>query len=161
MKFLKIDERRLYEDNKYYTPSKKAKFIFEEVRENPLPNTTDFPYTLNTGRGSVGQWHTQTRTREVAYVEDVSVKEAYIYINTKLAEEISVKENGMIMVSSINGNSSNFMVKLTDNVRYDELYAPIHYLECNNLTPSLYDSYSKEPSYKTTPINICKIEGGL
>ncbi|AKA69878.1 nitrate reductase, catalytic subunit [Clostridium scatologenes] len=68
----------------------------------------------------------------------------------------------MIKVSSINGNHSNFMVKLTDNVRYDELYAPLHYLECNNLTPSLYDSYSREPSYKTTPINISKIKiGGI
>ncbi|AKN29496.1 nitrate reductase [Clostridium carboxidivorans P7] len=154
------DQRRLYEDNMYYTPSKKAKFIFEEVRENPLVATKDFPYTLNTGRGSVGQWHTQTRTREVAFVEDVSVKDAYIYINTKLAKEIDIKENEMIKVSSVNGKHSNFMVKLTDNVRYDELYAPLHYLECNNLTPSLYDSYSKEPSYKTTPINISKIKMG-
>lgn len=154
------NQRRLYEDNMYYTPSKKAKFIFEEVRENPLVATKDFPYTLNTGRGSVGQWHTQTRTREVAFVEDVSVKDAYIYINTKLAKEIDIKENEMIKVSSINGKHSNFMVKLTDNVRYDELYAPLHYLECNNLTPSLYDSYSKEPSYKTTPINISKIKMG-
>lgn len=155
------NERRLFEDNIYYTPSKKAKFIFEEVRENPLPNTKNFPYSLNTGRGSVGQWHTQTRTREVAFVEDVSVKDAYIYINTKLAKEIDVRENEMIRVSSINGKHSDFIVKVTDNVRYDELYAPLHYLECNNLTPSLYDSYSKEPSYKTTPINICKVEIGV
>ncbi len=154
------DQRRLFEDNIYYTPSKKAKFIFEKVRENPLVTTKNFPYTLNTGRGSVGQWHTQTRTREVAFVEDVSVKDAYIYINTKLAKEIDIKENEMIKVSSINGNSSDFMVKITDTVRYDELYAPLHYLECNNLTPSLYDSYSKEPSYKTTPINISKIKMG-
>lgn len=156
------DQRRLFEDNIYYTPSKKAKFIFEKVRENPLVTTKNFPYTLNTGRGSVGQWHTQTRTREVVFVEDVSVKDAYIYINTKLAKEINIKENEMIEVYSTNGKYSNFMVKLTDNVRYDELYAPLHYLECNNLTPSLYDSYSKEPSYKTTPINISKIKiGGI
>ncbi|MBD7909896.1 molybdopterin oxidoreductase family protein [Clostridium cibarium] len=157
---LKEDQRRLYEDNKYYTPSKKAKFMFEEVQENPLPTTKEFPYILNTGRGSIGQWHTQTRTREIAVVEDVNIKDAYIYINTKLAEEIDVKENENIRVYSINGNFSDFKVKVTDDVKYDELYAPIHYLECNNLTPSLYDSYSKEPSYKTTPINICKIQVG-
>lgn len=155
---LKEDQRRLYEDNKYYTQSKKAKFVFEEVSENPIPNTKEFPYTLNTGRGSVGQWHTQTRTREVAYIEDVSQKDAYIYINTKLANEINIKENEMLRVFSVNGHSADFMVKLTDNVRYDELYAPIHYIECNRLTPSIYDPYSKEPSYKTTPINIEKIE---
>lgn len=154
---LKEDQRRLFEDNKFYTPSKKAKFMFEEVRENPLKNTEEFPYTLNTGRGTVGQWHTQTRTREVRFIEDVSLEHAYIYMNTKLAEEKNIKENDYIRVSSINGQSSDFMVKITDNVRYDELYAPIHYIECNNLTPSLYDPYSKEPSYKTTPINVKKL----
>ena len=154
---LKEDERRLFEDNKFYTPSKKAKFIFEEVRENPLKTTEEFPYILNTGRGTVGQWHTQTRTREVRFIEDVSLEHAYIYMNTKLAEEKNIKENDYIRVYSINGQRSDFMVKITDNVRYDELYAPIHYIQCNNLTPSLYDPYSKEPSYKTTPINVKKL----
>lgn len=154
---LKEDQRRLFEDNQYYTPSKKAKFVFEDVMENPLPTTEEFPYVLNTGRGTVGQWHTQTRTREVRFIEDVSAEKAYIYINTKLAQEFGIKENELFRVSSINGQSSDFIAKITDNVRYDELYAPMHYLECNNLTPSLYDPYSKEPSYKTTPINICKL----
>ena len=153
---LKEDQRRLYEDGNYYTPSKKAKFVFEKVMENPLPNTEEFPYTLNTGRGTVGQWHTQSRTREVRFVEDVSAKKAYAYVNTKLAEELGVKENESIIVDSINGNSEKFVVKKTDNVRYDEIYVPLHYIECNSLTPSLYDPYSKEPSYKTTPINIRK-----
>ena len=47
--------------------------MFEEVRDNPLPTTDEFPWVLNTGRGSVGQWHTQSRTKEVKFVEDVSV----------------------------------------------------------------------------------------
>ena len=154
---LKSDQRRLFEDNLYYTPSKKAKFIFEDVRENPLKTTEEYPYVLNTGRGTVGQWHTQTRTREIRFVKDVSAQKAYIYLNTKLAEEMGIKENDMIKVSSINGQSSEFMAKLTEDVRYDELYAPMHYIECNNLTPSLYDPYSKEPSYKTTPVNISRL----
>ena len=154
---LKEDQRRLFEDNLYYTPSKKAKFMFEDVMENPLPTTEEFPLVLNTGRGTVGQWHTQTRTREVRFIEDVSPEAAYIYINTKLAEEHGIKENDMIRVHSINGESADFMAKVTDNQRYEELYAPLHYLECNKLTPSLYDPYSKEPSYKTTPINIEKL----
>lgn len=154
---LKEDQRRLFEDNLYYTPSKKAKFMFEDVMENPIPQTEEFPLVLNTGRGTVGQWHTQTRTREVRFIEDVSIEAAYIYINTDLAAEKGIKENDMIRVHSINGESADFMAKITDNQRYEELYAPLHYLECNKLTPSLYDPYSKEPSYKTTPINIEKL----
>ncbi|MBS5981002.1 molybdopterin oxidoreductase family protein [Clostridium butyricum] len=154
---LKEDQRRLFEDNLFYTPSKKAKFVFEDVKENPLPTSEEFPLVFNTGRGTVGQWHTQTRTREVRFIEDVSIETAYIFMNTKLAEEKNIKENDMIRVNSINGESADFMVKITDDQRYEELYAPMHYLECNKLTPSIYDPYSKEPSYKTTPINIEKL----
>ena len=154
---LKEDQRRLFEDNLYYTPSKKAKFMFEDVMENPIPTTEEFPLILNTGRGTVGQWHTQTRTREVRFIEDVSIEAAYVYINTKLAEENNIKENDMIRIHSINGHHADFLAKITDNQRYEELYAPLHYVECNKLTPSIYDPYSKEPSYKTTPINIEKL----
>lgn len=154
---LKEDQRRLFENNQFYTPSKKAKFMFEDVRENPIPTTEEFPLILNTGRGTVGQWHTQTRTREVRFIEDVSIEAAYVYINTKLAEENNIKENDMVRIHSINGQNADFIAKLTDNQRYEEIYAPLHYVECNKLTPSIYDPYSKEPSYKTTPINIEKL----
>ena len=60
----KEDERRLYEDGKFYTPSGKARFQFQSPVKNPLPLTEEFPYMFNTGRGSVGQWHTQSRTKE-------------------------------------------------------------------------------------------------
>ncbi len=131
--------------------------MFEEVRENPLPRTEDFPYVLNTGRGSVGQWHTQSRTREVRFVEDVSVKKAYLYMNTRLAKEKGIREMDEIIVASANGQEARFAVKITDNVQYEELYAPIHYIECNKLTPSVYDPYSKEPSYKATPVRFEKV----
>ncbi len=117
---LKEDQRRLFEDNLFYTPSKKAKFIFEDVKENPLPTSEEFPLIFNTGRGTVGQWHTQTRTREVRFIEDVSIDTAYIFMNTKLAEEKNIKENDMIRVNSINGESADFMVKITDNQRYED-----------------------------------------
>ena len=111
---------------------------------------------LNTGRGSVGQWHTQSRTKEVKFVEDVSLKKAYVYMNTKLAQEMGIREMDEIRVFSVNGQNALFAVKLTDNVQYGELYAPIHYIECNKLTPSVYDTYSKEPSYKATPVRFEK-----
>ncbi len=153
----KEEQRRLYETGMFFTPSKKAQFMFEEVGENPLPCSEKFPYVLNTGRGSVGQWHTQSRTREVRFVEDVSLKKAYLYMNTELAKENEIREMDEILVSSANGQEARFAVKITDNVQYAELFAPIHYIECNKLTPSVYDPYSKEPSYKATPVRFEKI----
>ena len=106
------EQRRLYEDGRFFTPSKKAQFIFEDVRENPLPVNEEFPYVLNTGRGSVGQWHTQSRTKEVKFVEDVSLKKAYVYMNTKLAQEMGIREMDEIRVFSVNGQNALFAVKI-------------------------------------------------
>ena len=153
----KEEQRRLYGDGKFFTPSKKAQFMFEDVKENPLPVSEEYPYVFNTGRGRVGQWHPQRRTKEVKFVEDVSVKKAYLYMNPRLAHENKIAENEQIRVFSVNGQEAVFLVKLTENVSYGELFAPIHYVECNKLTPSLYDTYSKEPSYKATPVRFEKI----
>lgn len=150
------DQRRLYEDGKFFTPSKKAQFIFEKPMENPMPPTEEFPFVFNTGRGSVGQWHTQSRTKEVKFVEDVSLKKAYLYMHPNTAKHHSIKENERIRVCSANGQNAEFAVKITENVREDELYAPIHYIECNKLTPSIYDAYSKEPSYKSAAVRFEK-----
>ena len=152
------EQRRLYADGKFFTPSGKAKFVFEEPMENPCPVTEEFPLVFNTGRGTVGQWHTQSRTKEVKFVEDVSVKKAYLYMNTKRAAENDIHEMDEVRVFSSNGQDAVFNVKVTDNVQYGELYAPIHYIECNKLTPSVYDRYSREPDYKGAACRFEKVK---
>lgn len=157
---LEDDERRLYEDGNFFTPSRKAQFKFEAPKENPLPLTEEYPYLFNTGRGSVGQWHTQSRTSEVQFIGDVSAREAYLFMNPETAAAYDLEENDRILVHSVNGEKAGFQVRISDQVREKELYAPIHYIECNKLTPSVYDPYSKEPSYKATPVWFEKMEGG-
>ncbi|MCX0390152.1 nitrate reductase [Clostridium perfringens] len=154
---LESDERRLFEDGKYYTPSGKAKFIFEDVTENPNATNEEFPFNLNTGRGTVGQWHTHTRTREIQAVTNIVPQKAYVDINIKDAERLDIKENDEVLIHSSNGHTSKFIARLTDNLKEKTLYAPIHYIETNLLTPSVFDPYSKEPSYKTVQVNIEKV----
>lgn len=154
---LESDERRLFEDGKYYTPSGKAKFIFEDVTENPNTTNEEFPFNLNTGRGTVGQWHTHTRTREIQAVTNIVSQKAYVDINRKDAERLDIKENDEVLIHSSNGHTSKFIARLTDNLKEKDLYAPIHYIETNLLTPSVFDPYSKEPSYKTVQVNIEKV----
>lgn len=155
---LESDERRLFEDGKYYTPSGKAKFIFEDVTENPNATNEEFPFNLNTGRGTVGQWHTHTRTREIKAVTNIVSQKAYVDINRKDAERLNIKENDEVLIHSSNGHTSKFIARLTDNLKEKDLYAPIHYIETNLLTPSVFDPYSKEPSYKTVQVNIEKVK---
>lgn len=154
---LESNERRLFEDKKFYTPSGKAKFIYEDVAEWPVKLSEEYPYVLNTGRGTVGQWHTQTRTREIATVEDIVPEHAYININPELAEELGVKENDKVRVSSSNGVAREFIAKLSRTVKKNEIYAPMHYIEANALLPSFFDTYSKEPSFKLAAVNIEKV----
>lgn len=155
---LESDERRLFEDGKYYTPSRKAKLIFEDVTENPNATNEEFPFNLNTGRGTVGQWHTHTRTREIKAVTNIVSQKAYVDINRKDAERLNIKENDEVLIHSSNGHTSEFIARLTDNLKEKDLYAPIHYIETNLLTPSVFDPYSKEPSYKTVQVNIEKVK---
>ncbi len=153
---LKEDERRLYEDNMYYTPNKKAKLYFEDIAENPTKPSEEFPYIFNSGRGTVGQWHTQVRSREIDAVNNIIQNKSYVLINPKLARELNIVDNERIKIKSQNGVSKEFTAVISEDVKKDHLYAPIHYIETNALTPSIYDPYSKEPSYKTVAVNIIK-----
>lgn len=150
------DERRLYEDGNYYTPSKKAKFHFEDIAENPTQTSEEFPYIFNSGRGTVGQWHTGVRSREIPESERIYSKESYALMNPELAEELNIAENERVSIASQNGVIKDFTIKISDKVKKNHLYAPMHYIETNALTPSVYDPYSKEPSYKTVAVNIIK-----
>ncbi len=152
-------ERRLFEDGKFYTPSKKAKFIYEDILNPPFDRSEEYPYILNTGRATVGQWHTQTRTREIPDVEAIIVKEGYIDFNTDLAEELGIKENDKVKISSPNGVTNTFLVKLSRTVKSVDIYAPMHYIEANSVLTSVFDTYSKEPNYKYVPVKIEKIKG--
>ena len=155
---LEEDERRLFEDNKYYTSSGKAKFIYEDVAPVPYEQSEEYPYLFNTGRGTVGQWHTQTRTREIPDVFSIVPHEGYVNINTDLADELGIKDNETIKITSPNGVSNNFLVKLSRTVKKDQIYAPMHYIEANSLLPSIFDTYSKEPNFKYVPVKIEKID---
>ena len=150
------DERRLYEDGNYYTPSKKAKFHFEDIAENPTKTSEEFPYIFNSGRGTVGQWHTSVRSREIDESERIYSKVSYAFMNPELVKELNITENERVSIASQNGVTKDFTIKISDNVKKNHLYAPIHYIETNALTPSVYDPYSKEPSFKTVAVNIIK-----
>ena len=150
------DERRLYEDGNYYTPSKKAKFHFEDIAENPIQTSKEFPYIFNSGRGTVGQWHTGVRSREIEASERIYSKESYVFMHPELALELNIVENERVSIASQNGVTRDFTIKISDHVKKEHLYAPMHYIETNALTPSVYDPYSKEPSFKTVAVNIIK-----
>ena len=154
---LKSDQRRLFEDGKFFTPSGKAQFIFEDVSESPIHTSDEFPYLLNTGRATVGQWHTLTRTREIPFVYAITPHEAYIELSPKLAERFNIHDKDLVEVASQTGVKRIFRAKLSDRLNEGHLFAPLHYAETNALLPYSFDPYSKQPSYKLAAVNIRKV----
>ena len=78
-------------------------------------------------------------------------------MNTRQAQENDIRHMDKIRVYSVNGRDAVFNVIVTDDVPYNQLYAPIHYIECNKLTPSSYDKYSREPNYKGATCRFEKV----
>ncbi len=152
------DERRLFADGKYYTGDGRANLIFDEPIENPIPTTEQYPFVLNTGRGTVGQWHTSVRTREFDVVNDAARDHAYVHINQQDANDLAINENEQIIIESINGYASCVTAVISDSVNPGQIFAPMHYEETNKLTVAVFDPYSKEPSYKYAPVKISKSE---
>ena len=146
-------ERRLFEDEKYYHQDGKAKFFFEPLRPAPEERNEEFPYVLLTGRGSVAQWHTQTRTGKVEMLRKMYPEEAYLEIHPNDAGRLEIKSGDWVTVSSRRGEIKA-RAAVGDSVNPGELFMPMHYVETNNLTYPAFDPYSREPSYKYAAVNI-------
>ena len=78
--------RRLFEDGEFYTPDGRARFVFEDPVAPPSNRTREYPFVLLTGRGSVTQWHTLTRTDRAPALKKASPDPAYVEMNPLDAE---------------------------------------------------------------------------
>ncbi|WP_432205406.1 molybdopterin oxidoreductase family protein (plasmid) [Cetobacterium somerae] len=153
---LENDYRILFEDYNFYTENKKANLIFEKPQECPEIPDEKYPFTLITGRGAIGLWHTLTRTRNIPIVQHTYPNEDYILINKDDAEKLNLKDEDMVLVTSKNG-SCNIKVKISDEMLKGQVFVSMHYEVANRLTDALYDPYSKEPSYKYATVSIKKV----
>lgn len=152
---LKDDNRRLFEDNHFYNTDGKGNFIFQNITAYPEVPCEKYPYTLLTGRGGIGLWHTLTRTRNIPIVEKMYPHESHIHINTVDTGKLGVKNEDVVIVRSKNGMCS-VKVTVDDSLQEMQAFLPMHYHEANRLTDPLFDPYSKQPSYKYATISIVK-----
>ena len=145
--------RRLFEDGKFYTPGGKAKLLFEDFA--PLPEEVDeeFDTVLLTGRGSVFQFHTLSRTGKVPFLRSKSPKENYVEVSNEDAARLGIADGAMVKVSSRRA-SVKVRAVVGNGVKPGQVYMPMHFMETNYLTPSVFDPYSKEPSYKYSAVKL-------
>jgi len=146
-------ERRLFEDGKFYHEDQRAKFLFENPAAPPEPPDVEFPFVLLTGRGSSAQWHTGTRTGTSAVLRRLHPGEIYVEINPEDASVLGLQPGDTVTVESRRGRLKA-KAKITSSVKPGELFIPMHYREVNRLTLEVVDPHSRQPGYKHCAVRI-------
>ncbi len=155
---------RLFEDKKFYTPSKKAQFNLptHTVNTSVQPNE-DYPLILTTGRIR-DQWHTMTKTGKVSRLKThyptpvLEINPVDAYLNKLKDGDIAEikSENGLVRVRA----------KVTDDIKRGVVFLPMHWGKqlqsdlnrTNNLTNTHVDPVSKEPDFKFTCVSVTRYE---
>ena len=146
-------ERRLFADGKFFTPDRRARFVFEEPRAAAEGVDAEFPFVLLTGRGTSSQWHTQTRTGKSDVLRRLYPAEVYVEMNPSDAERLDVAEHSMVAIRSRRGEI-RATAFLTTTVQPGQVFIPMHYAVTNELTNPEFDPYSRQPSYKSCAVAV-------
>jgi assimilatory nitrate reductase catalytic subunit len=144
---IESQERRLFEDGRFYHPDDRSRFVCESPREIPEPPGPKFPFVLLTGRGSAAQWHTQTRTAKSAILRKLYAPELYVEINPIDSRRLGIRSGDPVTVSSQRGSLQGRAL-VTPAVQPGQLFIPMHYETTNLLTNAVFDPYSHQPAYK-------------
>lgn len=149
-------ERRLFADGKFFTVDGRAKFFFDEPVPLPEPADADYPFLLNTGRGSSAQWHTGSRTDKSAVLRKLAPTVPWIEINPADARRLSIITGGRVAVRSRRGETSALAV-VTPIVQPGQVFMPMHFPEVNRLTFPAYDPHSRQPAYKACAVALTSV----
>jgi assimilatory nitrate reductase catalytic subunit len=147
------NERRLFEDGKFFTPDRKARILFSPPADSPEPPDAQFPYTLLTGRGTSSQWHTQSRTGKSDVLRKLYPSQAYVEMHPQDAAELALRDNDPAIIRSRRGEMTA-SVYLAPTVQRGHVFVPMHYPEMNRLTHPSFDPHSRQPNYKACAVVI-------
>jgi assimilatory nitrate reductase catalytic subunit len=146
-------ERRMFADGRFFHPDGRAKFLFDRPSPLPEPPNGKYPLLLLTGRGTVAQWHTQTRTSKSPLLRKLYPAEPHVEINPADARRVGVKPGERVVVQSQRGQ---MVAKafVTYCVCPGQVFLPMHYETTNRLTLAHFDPHSRQPSYKNCAVLV-------
>ena len=160
---LNIGTPRLFENNQFFTPNKKARLHACPDENTSEPLDKDYPLVLITGRIR-DQWHTMTKTGRVQKLNQ-HIPEPILDMHPDDALSRHLSDGQMTVISGRRGEV-RVKVKLTEDVRVGTVFLPMHWGKimgknfgrANNLTNSLYDPRSKEPDFKFSAVEVVAFE---
>jgi assimilatory nitrate reductase catalytic subunit len=150
-----IQERRLFADGHFFTPDRRARFIFDPPRPMPEAPCADYPFILITGRGSSAQWHTGSRTDKSAVLRKLAPTVLTVEVHSDDADSIDVRSGDRVRVQSRRGTAEAIAV-VTGTVQRGQLFLPMHFEAVNRLTFAAFDPHSRQPSYKACAVRIAR-----
>ncbi len=150
---------RLFTDNKFYTPNKKAQIMVTGPANDRDELSPEYPLILTTGRIR-DQWHTMTRTGKVNKLNK-HIDKPFLEIHPDDAAERGITEGAPVEVNGLRG-SVRVNAKLTENIKKGVVFLPMHWgkiLEnsfgrSNNLTNKTFDPTSKQPGFKYSAVQV-------
>ncbi|MBI1770378.1 MAG: molybdopterin-dependent oxidoreductase [Bacteroidetes bacterium] len=151
---------RLFTDHRFFTSSRKAKFLPLDEPENlSEPVTSDLPLILTTGRIR-DQWHTMTKTGKVNKLLQ-HINKPYLEINPSDARRRNIRENDIVVISNDRG-TVRVGAKITDDIKEGVVFLPMHWgkifsgvdARANNLTSNNVDPISHEPDFKFSAVEV-------
>jgi ferredoxin-nitrate reductase len=148
-------QRRLFEDGRFYHADGRAKFLFDEPRPMPEQPSKAYPMILLTGRGSSAQWHTNTRTGKSAVLRKLHPSQCYVELHAVDAAALKIADQQLVTIASARGKVKATAV-ISPTVQRGQCYMPMHYEQVNELTFPAFDPYSRQPSYKACAVSVAR-----
>ncbi|MFQ5733658.1 MAG: molybdopterin dinucleotide binding domain-containing protein, partial [Planctomycetaceae bacterium] len=96
---------------------------------------------------------TETRTRKSAVLRKLYPSQPFAEVNPADAKRLGISQHAWITVRSQRGQI-RVRAFLTNAVQPGTVFIPMHYESANRLTDSVFDPYSKQPSYKACAVMI-------
>lgn len=153
---------RLFEEGKFYTKDKKAKFIPIEPRMPVETLTKDYPLVLNTGRVR-DHWHTMNRTGKSQRLSR-HIKEPFVQCHPDTAQEFNINHDALVEIESKWGKVI-VRADVTDRQRKGEVFIPMHWNDQFSAKARIdavvnphVDPISGQPEFKHTPVLIKAVE---
>jgi len=147
------NERRLFADGKFFTPDKRARFVFDAPEAAPEQRSEEYPLILMTGRGTSAQWHTETRTGKSAVLAKMMPEELMLDVNPEDADKLGLRDGATVQVISKRA-ALTAKARLTTCVKPGEVFLPMHDSRVNQLTHASFDPHSRQPSYKYSAVRL-------
>ena len=151
-------ERRLFADGKFFTPSGRARFHFDLPQPVAEPPDAEYPLFLLTGRGSSSQWHTETRTAKSAILEKLHSRDLWVEVHPQDARALQVVAQDWVEVCSRRGKV-RAKARVSATVQPGQVFLPMHHAAVNQLTLGRFDPHSRQPSYKACAVKLVALNG--